>query len=398
MASLTERAHKLEEEFIALRRAIHKNPETAFEEFETTNLIESELQKYGIETHKNGDTTGVIGILRGKRPGKVVALRADIDALNMTEQTGLPFASMREGKSHSCGHDIHTAALLGCARLLSERLDDLCGTVKLFFQPAEEGLGGARHIIQNGFMEDPDVEAIFGAHIWPDVPAGSIGYRKGPMMAGSDRFKSSLQARGGHAAHPHRTADPIVIAAYIITQLQTIVSRELPPVEPAVVTVGKMTAGTASNIIPSEVILEGTVRTFSNETRSHIEKSIERIATLSAQAMNATAQVEYSYGTPPVVNNDELTGMVIEAGRRLLGADKVVELPIPSMGGEDFAFYMQLTPGAFFRLGSSDERPETRLMLHNSHIVINEQAIITGAITMCGVAFLYTGSDFSTLL
>lgn len=398
MASLTKRAHELEEEFIALRRTIHENPETAFEEFDTTCLIEAELQKYGIETHKNGDTTGVIGILRGKKPGKVVALRADIDALNMTEETGLPFASRRGGKSHSCGHDIHTAALLGCARLLSERREDFCGTVKFFFQPAEEGLGGAHHIIKNGFMKAPNIEAIFGAHVWPDVSAGSIGYKKGPMMAGSDRFKISVQAKGGHAAHPHRTADPIVIAAHIITQLQTIVSRELSPVESSVVTIGKMTAGTASNIIPNEVVLEGTVRTFSSEARSHIEKSIERLSTMTAIAMNATAQVEYSYGTPPVVNNDELTELVIEAGKRLLGEDKVVELLIPSMGSEDFAFYMQQVPGVFFRLGSSDEKPETHMMLHNSQIVISEQAIVTGAIVMCGIVFLYTESDFSKLL
>lgn len=398
MAGLIQRAGELEPEFIAIRREIHQNPETAFQEFKTTELIKKELEHCKIDISNNGDQTGVVGCLSGKYPGKVVALRADIDALKLTEMTGLPFSSRNSGVCHACGHDIHTAALLACARLLSERRNDLHGTVKFIFQPAEESEGGAKSIISNGFLENPKVGAVFGAHTWPEISGGHIGVRKGPMLAGSDQFRISVHAKGGHAAHPHKTADPIVVAAYIITQLQTIVSREIMPVEPAVITVGKMTAGTASNIIPSVAVLEGTVRTIHNDTRARIQESIERIATMTAQSLNASAQVEYWHKYDPTISVDAMVDLVIESATRLLGKEKIIELPTTSMGGEDFSYYLEKIPGAYFRLGTTDGHPESELSLHNSRLVFSEKAIMTGAITMCGIVFLYTDSDFTTLL
>ena len=398
MTSLKQRAGELEDEYVGIRRTLHQYPETAFEEFKTTELIRRELERYGIETSENGDRTGIIGLLRGGHPGKVVALRADIDALKLEEHTGLPFTSRHPGICHACGHDLHTSALLACARLLGERRKDIHGMVKFIFQPAEESVGGAIGMISNGCLENPHVDAIFGEHTWPELPAGHIGVRKGVMLAGSDRFRISVHAKGGHAAHPHKTPDPVVVAAYIITQMQTIVSREIKPVEPAVVTVGKMTAGTASNIIPSEAVLEGTVRTIHDDTRTHIQQSIERIATLTAQSLGASARVEYWRGYNPTVSVDAMVDLVTESASRLLGKDKVTELPTTSMGGEDFSYYLEKVPGAYFRLGTIYENPDSALALHSSSLLFGEKAIMTGAVTMCGIVFLYTGSDFSTLL
>jgi len=393
-----DRAKELEEKFITIRRILHENPETAFEEVETSRLIERELRSCGIDCQPGGDKTGVVGVLNGAYPGKTAAVRADIDALPVQEQTGLPFASRRDGICHACGHDLHTAAVLAAARLLSERRDRLHGTVKFIFQPAEEQLAGARTILKSGCLEQPRVEAIFGLHTWPELSAGEIGVRKGAMMAGSDRFRIRIHAAGGHGAHPHKTADPVVAAAYLVTQLQTIVSREQKPTEPAVVTVGKLAAGTAANTIPTEAVLEGTMRTVSNEARRRIRDSIRRMATLTAQSLNTSADTEFTEGCPPLIPSEELTGLVEESAARLLGGEHVRELDSPSMGSEDFACYLQTVPGTFFRVGTGDERPESRLSLHSPRLVFNEQAILTGAVTLCGATCLYTGSEFGALL
>lgn len=395
MQSLKQRMQEIEDVYIGLRRRIHQHPEIGFKEYETTKLIKQELASYGIEVYENGNCTGVIGVLKGDLPGKTVALRADIDALPVQEETGLPFASEVPGRCHACGHDIHMSTLLAAARLLSERKASLRGTVKFIFQPAEEKLNGSESIIQNGFLDD--VEAIFGAHTWPDVPGGSIGIKKGTMMAGSDAFKIRLTAKGGHAAHPHKTPDPIVAAAYMITQLQTITSRELNPLDSAVVTVGKLLAGTAGNVIPSEVVLEGTMRYLQYDTRKHIQESIKRITEGAALSMRVGSAVEFAAGGGPVIGTDALVDTVGDSVRSLLGEDHLYTLPAASMGSEDFARYLEKIPGAFFRLGTGDERPETHLPLHNGHLLFSEKAIASGAVTFCGIVYLYTGSDFSIL-
>ena len=275
MSAIQKMMQELEPEYIKIRRYLHQHPELSFQEENTTKFIKDELNKYGIEVYDNKGFTGAVGVLHGAMPGKTIALRADIDALPVKENTGLEFASVNEGCCHACGHDLHMTSLLAAARLLSKYRQHLHGTVKFFFQPAEEKLGGSETIINNGFLDD--VDAVFGVHTWPDVPGGSIGIKYGPMMAGSDSFKITITAPGGHAAHPHKTPDPIAAAAYMITQLQTIVSRELNPLDSAVITVGKMTAGTAANIIPSEVVLEGSMRYLLPETRRQIHESIKRI-------------------------------------------------------------------------------------------------------------------------
>lgn len=395
MAGIQERMKELEPQYLELRRQIHRHPETGFEEYETTALIKKELESYGIETAANGEYTGLVGVLKGAKPGRTIALRADIDALPIQEDTGLDFASEIAGRCHACGHDIHTTTLLAAARLLSERKDALCGTVKFIFQPAEEKLNGSKSIIDNGFLDD--VDAIFGAHTWPDVPGGSIGIKKGAMMAGSDGIKITIRAKGGHAAHPHKTPDPIAAAAYMITQIQTIVSRELNPLDSAVITIGKMTAGTAGNIIPSEVVLEGTMRYLLPETRRQVQESIARIVNGTALSMRVEAEAEFIAGGGPVIGEDELVDIVERSASGLLGADKVSVLPSASMGSEDFALYLEKKTGAFFRLGTGDERAETHLPLHNNRLLFSEKAIAAGAVTFCGIVFHFTGSDMEAL-
>lgn len=395
MSAIQKAMQELESEYIKIRRYLHQHPELSFQEENTTKFIKDELNKYGIEVYDNKGFTGAVGVLHGAMPGKTIALRADIDALPVKENTGLEFASINEGCCHACGHDLHMTSLLAAARLLSKYRQHLHGTVKFFFQPAEEKLGGSETIINNGFLDD--VDAVFGVHTWPDVPGGSIGIKYGPMMAGSDSFKITITAPGGHAAHPHKTPDPIAAAAYMITQLQTIVSRELNPLDSTVITVGKMTAGTAANIIPSEVVLEGSMRYLLPETRRQIHESIKRIADGTALALRVHAETEIIPGCGPVIGADNLVGMIETSASKLLGNDKVSILPSASMGSEDFSFYLAKKPGAFFRIGTGMADPNSHLALHNGKLLFSENAISAGAVTFCGIVFLFTGSDFSML-
>lgn len=395
--SLYELVNEKKQEFIELRRRIHENPELSFEEFETTKMIKGYLDALGIENHPNGNQTGVIGILRGKKDGPVLALRADIDALKLTEKTGLPFASKKEGICHACGHDIHTAVLLGTANILKNYEEELCGTVKFLFQPAEERLNGSRSMIENGALENPKVDYILACHTWPEMPAGSIGVRYGAMLGAADSFKITVFGKGGHAAHPHKGIDPVVVAAYIITELQTIVSRRTAPVDPVVVTVGHLNAGTVNNVIPNDALLEGTVRTQDPETRKKVAEYIEELAVGTARAMGADAKVEYHFGVGPTISDMRLVNEIRTAVTEMLGKDQLLEVPHASMGAEDFAFYLEKIPGALFRLGTYDETEESRWALHNPSTLFNEEAIPTGVMAMVASVFQINGGDLSAL-
>lgn len=396
--TLLEKIEQNKEDLLNIRHQIHRHPETAFEEIETTKLIKKALDDAGIENHPNGDSTGVIGLIHGAKEGPVLAIRADIDALPIKENTGLPFASEVSGKCHACGHDLHTTVLIGTARLLKEYQNDLYGTIKLIFQPAEEVMTGAAKTIANGALENPKPDFILACHTWPDMPAGSIGVRKGTMLGASDSFKVKVIGKGGHAAHPQKGIDPVVIAAHIITQLQTIVSRRVAAIDPVVVTVGHLEAGTAANIIPNEAYFEGTVRTQSNETRKHVAEILEQLAVGTARAMGGDAEVSYAFGVGPTISEDHLVDEISEAVTELLGNDKLLQVPSPSMGSEDFARYLEHIPGAIFRLGTHNDTPESKLALHNASLLFDEKAIPTGVATMVGAAFKITGSDMSVLL
>jgi amidohydrolase len=327
--------------------------------------------------------------LKGDLPGKTIALRADMDALPLQEDTGLPFSSQNQGIAHSCGHDIHTAVLLGCARILNERKSALRGNVKFIFQPAEEKLSGAQQMIAAGVLKNPDIDAILALHCWPELPVGTVGLKKGAFMASSDSLDIVIKGRAGHAAHPHKSIDPIVIAGHVLTSLQTIISREVAPLDAAVITIGKINGGTAHNIIAASVEMSGTVRTISPALRARMPQMIERIVSKTAESMNGEAVVNYCPGTPPVINNDILLDLVDKAAAAALGRENIVYLESASMGGEDFAFYLEKVPGVIFRLGTANESPESRLALHNPKLIFDEKAIVTGMVALCEAALKY---------
>lgn len=395
--TLLERIEEKKEEFIGIRRQIHEYPELSMQEIETTKLIRKYLDDLGIENYPNGNQTGVVAILKGTKPGPVIGLRADMDALKLTENTGLPFTSKNPGVCHACGHDLHTAVLMGTAKMLKEYQNELCGTVKFLFQPAEEGYGGAKSMIANGALESPCLDYILACHTWPEMPAGTIGVRKGAMLGASDSFKITVKGKGGHAAHPHKGIDPVVVAAYIITEFQTIVSRRVAPVDPVVITVGHLTAGTVSNIIPDEAVMEGTVRTQNPETRMQVCEYLKQLAAGTAHAMGAEAEVEYDLGYPPTMNDPKVIDWISEAVAEILGPDRLLQVPVSSMGSEDFSFYLEKVPGALFRIGTYDETPESKWALHNPAIIFNEQAILTGIAGMVSSVFKISGSDMNVL-
>ena len=383
MSNIRKMAEQYFEDAVELRRRIHQQPELSMEEKETSALVREKLREYGISIAELPLETGVIGVLAGERPGRTILLRADMDALPVEERSGLPFASEKKGVCHSCGHDIHTAALLLAARILGGIKKDLAGTVLFLFQPAEEKLNGSQSVIDSGLFEKYQPDFAVGLHCWPDLPAGTVGVRSGSFMASSDSVSLTVKGRGGHGAHPHKSVDPITAAAYILAELQTVVSRSVAPLEAAVLTMGRIEGGTAANVIPDTVTMEGTVRTVSRETRALMEEKIRQIACHGAEALGASCEVEYKRGVPAVVER------IRKAAAEELGSENVVTLETPSMGSEDFARYLELVPGAMFRIGTASEDPATRLPLHNGGIRFDERAVLAGAVTFGRLAAEY---------
>jgi amidohydrolase/hippurate hydrolase len=383
-------SHEIETEIIKIRRHLHQYPELSLEEFKTTEYLEDELNKIpGISISREGLKTGIIAVIKGKNEGKTIALRADMDALPIKENTNLNFASKNDGIMHACGHDIHTAILLGTAKILSQFKDQIDGTIKFFFQPAEEKLAGAKSIIKAGGLENPEVDAIIGVHTWPNLPGGTIGIKKGSFMASADEIKIKIRGKGGHAAHPEDCIDPIIIAAHILTKIQTIVSRETSPLDPLVITFGTINAGTASNIIPDEVIMTGTVRTVNHETHDKIFSKLERIVVHTAISMGGAAELEVNIGTPPLIADEKIVDLIDESAASVIGKANVKYLREPSMGGEDFAFYLEKIPGALIRVGTSNNNQKSKISLHNASIIFDEKAIITGIKVMSKTALNY---------
>lgn len=386
MEHLKELLQDYEADAIAFRRNIHEQPELSMEETLTTERIRSKLEEYQIPLCDIKLPSGTAGILTGQNTEKTILFRADIDALPMPERSGLPFASQNPGVCHSCGHDIHTSALLLAARVLGELRETLPCNVIFLFQPAEENGKGARAVIESGLIEQYQPQMAVGLHCWPELPAGTIGLRKGSFMASSDTVRICVKGQGGHGAHPHKSHDPVTAAAYILTQLQTVVSRTIAPLDSAVLSIGKIAGGTAANIIPDEVVMEGTVRTVSNTTRAMMEEQIRMVAGFSAQAMGCKCEIEYIKGMPALVCDPGIVDRIESAAVQVLGREKAVFLETPSMGSEDFASYLDLMPGAMFRVGTANDNPMTRRPLHNSEIIFDEKAIITGAAVFCQTA------------
>ena len=350
---------------IDIRHQIHQNPELGNREFETAKLIAAFLEELGFDEVQTGIAhTGVVGILKGSQPGTVVAVRADMDALPVTEDTPYPFKStvrttyldQEVGVMHACGHDIHVAVQLGVARVLAEMRDEIPGTVKFIFQPAEEGPppgeeGGADLMVRENVLENPRPSAIFGLHTLYDLEVGRVGFTVGPALAAVDHFRIKVRGRQAHGAQPHQSIDPIVMASQVIMAFQTIRSRNLPPLEPSVVTVGIVRGGTRFNIIPAEVHLEGTVRTYNPDVRDDIERRMGEILAGITMAGGGTYELDYERGTPATINNEILAKEMLPTLERVVGATNV-EMLDPTMGGEDFAYYANQVPGFFYRLGS----------------------------------------------
>lgn len=395
MPNITDRIKQLADKYyddvVTLRRTIHANPELAFEENETSKLVATTLEKYGVEVRRGVAKTGVVGTIRGKNKGKVIALRGDMDALPILEATGLPFASKNSGKMHACGHDAHTSIGLGAAMILSELKDELNGEVRFLFQPSEERVpGGAPFMIEDGALDG--VDEIYGLHVIAQNDAGTVGFFPGEMMASADELYFTIKGKSGHGARPQYAIDPIVTSAQVITALQTLVSRNLDPFSQGVITIGSIHGGFAPNIIPEEVKLVGTVRAMTKEWRDYAHKRIVEIVEGICAANGATCDILIDKGYPVLNNHPEQTMFADEAARELFGSDRVFKAE-RLMGAEDFAYYLEKVPGTFYRLGIRNEKMGITADIHNDHFTIDEEALRTGIAMQAYLAVKALGNN-----
>lgn len=378
---LKEEIHEgLGEKIIALRRDIHREPELGFDTEKTAGKVLAALDGLPLEIQTGVAENGIVAALKGEGDGTTVGLRADMDALPIHEDTGLPFASETDGKMHACGHDGHTSMLVGAAHALSGMRERLNGTVKFIFQPAEEGGGGGKVMVEEGVADD--VSSIFALHLWPGLPFGKAATKAGPIMAAADAFEMTVRGVGGHGAMPHLTADAIAMAAQIVTALQTVVSREVDPVEPAVLTVGEIGAGTAFNIIPERARLGGTVRTLNEDLRRAMPERIERLARGVAQGMRGDAELDYEFSYPVTMNDEEAAKRALGVIGDLFGEENALELPNPSMGAEDFAYFLEKMPGAFIWLGVGEDVSG----LHTPTFAFDEEILPLGSALLTALA------------
>ncbi|NPD88540.1 MAG: amidohydrolase [Asgard group archaeon] len=381
--NLIDEAKELESYIIEKRRHFHMNPETGFEEVKTSAHIEEELRKIGYDIQKTA-VTGLIATIDSGKEGRTIALRADIDALNVTEDNDKPYCSKIPGKMHACGHDAHSAMLLGAAKIIYKNKDNLTGKVKLVFQPAEEGGGGAKKIVDEGHIDD--VDQIFGIHVWQEGQSGTIATTKGPFLASADQFKIKIKGKGGHAASPHQTFDPTAVLVDIYNAIQKIVSREIDPLEKAVISIPMIEGSDAHNIIPTEAKMEGTFRTFNNDVRDHILKRIKEIVEGYSKAWRCEGNVEFEIDGiyyPPTINHVESVDDLIEILKPL---DEVKDAGL-TMGGEDFAFYLNKTKGAFIVLGLYNEEKGIIHPHHHPKFDVDEDILWKGTAIYSLLAF-----------
>jgi len=384
-------ARKIEPEIIEIRREIHQKPELAYRERATSKLVSEKLKSLGLDVKTGIGGTGVMAILPGPGTGKVVALRADMDALPIEELADVDFKSRVKGVTHACGHDTHVAMLLGAAKLLAGRKHDLPGTVKFLFQPAEEhgGRGGAKPMIQAGVMKNPKVDYIFGLHIDEDINSGVFAFRPGPIMASPDTFEIKVIGRGGHGAYPHETVDPVYVAAQIIVALQGISGRMIDPVQPFVITIGSIHSGTKENIIPDEALLRGTLRTLDETTRKRAKTKIAEVAQGVSKAFGAKAEVEFEKDAYPVTVNDrEATERAMGIIEKFPGTKVSVREPV--MGGEDFSRFLQEAPGTFYFLGTHNQAKGCVHPNHSPRFKVDEDVMKLGAASLAALAMEFT--------
>ncbi|MEX0773016.1 MAG: amidohydrolase [Balneolales bacterium] len=385
---IKELADQIHPELVQIRRRIHQNPELSFQEHNTTKFIVDYLEELGLEVLRPLETGCLAIIEGGKKSDRVVGLRADIDALPISEEGDFkaPFKSLKPGVAHCCGHDIHTTNLLGTAKVLSEMKEEIEGRVILIFQAGEENLpGGGRLLAETGVLQELGIQAIYGLHTDPRFKAGQVALKEGPLMARSDEFKVTVKGKGGHAAAPHTTIDPIVLSAQVVTAMQTIVSRSIDPTQSAVITIGKIEGGTTFNVISEKVNMIGTIRTFDEEVSELICNRIDSIASGITRSAGGDYEFEYKQGYPAVINTPETARNVIDTAKSFPGTE-VIEMERPYMAGEDFSFYQQHFPGSFFFLGSGGEETESVYPWHHPKYNVDEACLITGVSIMSALA------------
>src|SRR6056297_558494 len=383
-------SNKYFSQVVDIRRHLHQNPELSFQEFKTSAYIASLLKKWGIEFVTGIAETGIVATIKGKNPErKTIALRADIDALPIEEKNNIPYKSKNKGVMHACGHDAHTASLLGVILILNELKDEFEGTVKCIFQPGEELLpGGAKLMIQQEVLKNPEPEIIIGQHVYPELPAGKIGIKSGAYMASSDEIYITVKGKGGHGAMPWQINDTVLITSHIIVALQQITSRLAPAGIPTILSFGKIMAHGATNVIPDEVNIEGTFRTMNETWRTKAHQKIKDITKGIAQGMGAKAKINIKSGYPVLINDESTTLKAKEAAKQFLGAKNIVDLDY-RMTSEDFAYFSQKKPSVFYRLGVSSTNNKECLSLHSPKFNINEKALETGIGTMAYMAIQF---------
>lgn len=368
----------LQVSLVQWRRDLHQHPELGFEEFRTAEVVSQKLTEWGIKHQTGVAKTGIVATIKGDLPGPVLAIRADMDALPVQEANQVPYRSKYEGRMHACGHDGHVAIALGTAYYLSQHREQLKGTIKIIFQPAEESPGGAKPMIEEGALQNPNVDAIIGLHLWNNLPLGTVGVRSGPLMAAVELFECHIQGKGGHGAMPHQTVDSVVVAAQIVNALQTIISRTVNPLESAVLTVGELHAGVANNVIADSARMTGTVRYFNPELENVIGKRVEDIVAGICQSHGATYSLNYWPLYPAVINDAEMAELIRSV------AETVVETPVgvvpecQTMGGEDMAFFLQEVPGCYFFLGAANKELGLAYPHHHPRFDFDETALSMG--------------------
>ena len=379
---------KFSPDLVKLRRELHQYPEVAYAEFKTSEIIVRELKKIDLHIKKGVAKTGVVGLLNKNKKGKTVALRADMDALPVTELTGLPYRSKNPGRMHACGHDVHMSCVIGAAKILSSLKDELPGKVKFIFQPSEEATpGGAYPMIKAGVLKNPLVDGIFGLHCDSNIPVGKIGVKDGPMMAQADDFDITIIGKGGHGARPQDGVDAIVVASAVIQALQTISSRRISPLKPVVISVGVIEGGTARNIICDKVVLKGTARTLEKSITRKIPALIKEIVSGVTKGYNADFELKYNYGYPVLINDIVMTDLVKGSTTDLFGKEALYEIKEPMMGAEDFAYYLREVQGSFIRLGIRNEKIGAIYPWHHPRWKVDEKGIYIGTSLLSQVVF-----------
>ena len=388
MENIRQLVSEHKEVVINTRRDLHRIPEVGYTEEKTSAYVAEYLNREGLDVQTGIARFGVVGLLETGKPGPTLLIRADMDALLLQEETGLEFASTHDGVMHACGHDAHMAMGLGAATVLNRIKTDLSGTIKFVFQPAEEGPGGAKPMIDEGVMENPKVDYAIGCHVWPEIPEGTIGVRSGPFLAAMDRFDLKIIGKGGHGAMPHMCIDALEVGTQVVNALQRISSRHMHPLEPTVVTVGSFHAGTTFNIIPGEAEMCGTTRTFNLDIWDSWERRLEKVIRGVCESMGADFELKFSKGYPPTINDDDISEVLRRCAAEVVGQAKVVE-PARTMGGEDMSYFLQRAKGCFFALGAGREGYAP---VHNPKFMFNEDILSLGVETHCRVALELLGS------